>query len=319
MAPVRPAYSSKLTERERAIPQSMLPNTLRCEVNTTYGGSMKLRPDFAAYMYDLRHRQFCIIFDACPVDLFDQVLELGAGWRGIHGKLLATRALKVVSTDYKPNILEHPQSPRIEYRVCDAEQVAHVFPRQEFDLVFSSNLLEHLPDYDRALQGIRDVLKDDGITIHAMPSPFFKVVDFLCYYPGQIVYFLEGITKKGGFTKLRKRVRGKTQTTAPGRGENNLKLARPRRSFVRKLLWPAPHGISKRHRDELYAFSARRWKQEFTKNGFTVVKVTKGPVASGHGWGLNRVRRLLERLGLTSEYIYIAVKTGQQSPYTKYF
>lgn len=279
---------------------------------------MKLRPDFAAYVHSIRSREFYMIFGACPPDLFEQALELGAG-RAIQSKLLTTCTRHVISTDFKPNILNHPPCAGIEYRVCDAEQVAQVFPRHAFDVVFSSNLLEHLPHLDQALRGIHDILKDDGITIHVMPSPFFKILEFLGYYPGLIVYLLEGITKKGGFTKLRKRIRGKPEPTALCLGENNLKVDRPQRSLVRKLIWPAPHGVSKRHRDEFYAFSVQRWKQEFVKHGFTVVKVKKGPVASGRGFGMNRVRTLLERMGLTSEYMYIAVKTGQQSPYTKYF
>ena len=135
---------------------------------------MKLRPDFAVYISDLRHQEFAMIFGACPADLFDRALELGAGWRAIHSTLLATRARHVLSTDFKDAILEHTPSERIAYRVCDAEHVGDVFAPQSFDLIFSSNLLEHLPDLQGTLRGIHDVLTDDGITIHVMPSRFFQ-------------------------------------------------------------------------------------------------------------------------------------------------
>ncbi len=280
---------------------------------------MKLRPDFAVYISDLRHQEFAMIFGACPADLFDRALELGAGWRAIHSTLLATRARHVLSTDFKDAILEHTPSERIAYRVCDAEHVGDVFAPQSFDLIFSSNLLEHLPDLQGTLRGIHDVLTDDGITIHVMPSRFFKVLDMLGYLPRQVAYVVEGVTKPGGLGKLRKRLRGTAASTGPSSGENNLKLTPRRRSLVQKLVWPLPHGISATHRDEWAAFGVQRWKQAFAQNGFTVVAVRKGPVSSGHGFGLTRIRAVLERLGFTSEYAYIAVKSGHDSPYAAYF
>ena len=44
-----------------------------------------------------------------------------------------------------------------------------------FDLIFSSNLLEHIPDLNRCLEECRRVLKDDGLMLHTMPSRWWKL------------------------------------------------------------------------------------------------------------------------------------------------
>ena len=41
--------------------------------------------------------------------------------------------------------------------------------------------------------------------------------------------------------------------------------------------------------------------------GFQVVKVVKGPVASGYGFGFDGLRSFLEKLGFCSEYMFVTV------------
>src|SRR2546430_10141753 len=67
-------------------------------------------------------------------------------------------------------------------RRCDAENVARYFAAEMFDLVFSSNLLEHLSSPSAALRGIHEVLRDEGITLHVMPNPLWKLLDFTFFY-----------------------------------------------------------------------------------------------------------------------------------------
>jgi len=84
-------------------------------------------------------------------------------------------------------------------------------------------------------------------------------------------------------------------------------------------LVPEPHGVSRSHVEEFSAFSRRRWKAEFERANFEIIAILKGPVASGYGFGFEGLRRFLERLGVTSEYIYVARKRGAASPYARYF
>jgi hypothetical protein len=99
---------------------------------------------------------------------------------------------------------------------------------------------------------------------------------------------------------------------------NNPKTQRAS-TFAKRLLWPEPHGVSRGHIEEFRAFSKARWLDEIENTGFDVIAVLPGPVASGYGFGLDRLRWLLERLRFTSEHAYVAKKRGVASPYAEYF
>jgi hypothetical protein len=102
--------------------------------------------------------------------------------------------------------------------------------------------------------------------------------------------------------------------------ESHLKPNNPKMPAVaERLLWPTPHGAYRSNFEEFYAFSKRRWLREFDAAGFTVVKVLRGPVASGYGFGLDRLRAGLELAGFASEYAYVTVKRDRTSPFVAYF
>ena len=286
---------------------------------------MKIKTGLQYIHHYNKKRELDLIFSECPEKLFQTGLELGAG-DGFQSILLAKYVSKLISTDLNPNKLKRESNKSIEYVICDAEEIKEYFNKRQFDLVFSSNLLEHLPNPDKALNGIYDVLKDDGITIHVMPSPFWKFCYLLLYYPNLCVSVLEEMTEKDGDSKkigkMIRKLKGSTNNLeqnkqGPQLG-NNPKIQRAPRSFMYRLLVPEPHGVSISHVKEFYAFSKYRWIKQFEKANLDLVKIIKGPVSSGHGFGLNFIRNILERLGVTSEYIYIAIKKGQHSRYENF-
>ena len=101
--------------------------------------------------------------------------------------------------------------------------------------------------------------------------------------------------------------------------DNNLKIERRQDSFYKRIFLPQPHGVSTSNLDEFRAFSKHRWGKEFQEAGFDMVAILKGPISSGYGLGLNTITELFEKLGLASEYIYVAIKKGHVSPYRQYF
>jgi len=164
-------------------------------------------------------------------------------------------------------------------------------------------LLEHLPDPGRALDAIYNVLKDNGITIHVMPNPFWKFCTMLLRMPYICINAIEKMAQK--------------EPDKEGT-ENRLK-ARDKRKLIHDILVPRPHGASSSNIKEFYLFSKARWKKQFKKANLDLIKIIKGPVASGYGFGLDWLRYIMEGLGFTSEYIYIAIKKGQDSCYRHYF
>jgi SAM-dependent methyltransferase len=269
---------------------------------------VRIRADWRTHLHDIRRWEIELIFSGCAPQAFAEALELGAG-DGFQSGLLSRYVGHLTSTDYDPAILSLPSTPAVTYRIGDAEEVDKAFPTSRFDLVFSSNLLEHVTDPVKTLRGIGAVLKEDGITIHVIPNPFWKLASLLLYLPDRIVARLERATEPGARTP---------QVQSPPFG-NNPKTPRPRRSFLARQVWPEPHGVSATHWEEFRAFALSRWQNVFETAGLRVVAILKGPVASGYGFGFETLRGWLARLGFSTEYVYVAAKPGQCSPHEDLF
>ncbi len=280
---------------------------------------MRIKPDWFQWLHGYRTREIAIIFGQCPDGLFATGLELGAG-DGFQSELLLKYVGRLVATDINPAILRLPAHDCVEYQALDAEDVGDHFAPGSFDLVFSSNLLEHLPAPERALAGVQRVLRDDGVTIHIVPSPFWKLCELLLYFPNHVIVLLEQILVRGGGRVLAEKVHRHTHGGAeampmPQEADNNPKTRKRPHSFLYRWFIPETHGVSSGHVEEFRAFRKSRWLAEFRRAGLEVAVVKKGPVASGYGFGLDTLRRWLERLGFTSEYIYVATQAGHTSPY----
>jgi SAM-dependent methyltransferase len=284
---------------------------------------LQVKPDWLPLLHEARRREIDVVFRRVPPGAFERGLELGAG-DGFQSRLLVNFCQRLISTDLNESLLPVESTAGIEYRVLDAEAVGTAFAPAAFDLVFSSNLLEHLPDVQRCLRGVARVLKDDGVAVHIMPSVLWKVNNIVCYPLDLVARNVDLLLSREGRQRRLEMVRRLARRAPAGavpRAEydNNLKVTRTPRSRWRRALLPEPHGVSTSHLEELRAFSRRRWEREFRSAGFDVVAVRKGPVTSGYGFGWERVRLLAERLGLTTEHVYVTVKRGRRSPSIDWF
>jgi SAM-dependent methyltransferase len=275
---------------------------------------MKVKTDWIQYLHQFRSREIAQIFDRCPPKVFRCGLELGAG-DGFQSELLSNYVAMLISTDYNQYRLRKKPTQMIRYLILDAEKVGSTFRDNEYDFIFSSSLLEHLSQPEIALQGMHHVLRNDGIMIHIMPSPFWKLCQMMLYHLNLLVTKMERYTG-----------RGRLVADSVSCGEicynsltiNNIKSQR-NFSYWSRLLWPPPHGACGSSLGELRTFGKRRWQNLFEQNGFQVWQIRKGPVASGYGFGFDGWRGILEAVGFTSVYIYIAAKAGCLTPYLKYF
>ncbi|MCM3906293.1 MAG: methyltransferase domain-containing protein [Pyrinomonadaceae bacterium] len=94
-----------------------------------------------------------------------RVLEIGAG-AGWQAKYLANRGYIVSAIDLPTSTyLENRIWPVINY---DGSKIP--FDDNTFDVIFSSNVLEHIPNVYAFQEEIHRVLKQDGRVIHVLPS-----------------------------------------------------------------------------------------------------------------------------------------------------
>jgi len=264
-----------------------------------------------SYIHQLRQREIDIIFSNAHNWKFEKILEIGAG-DGFQSRLLVNYADSIVCTELDENRLVTIAHPKIEYKICDAERIGSYFPANTFDLIFSSNLFEHLPHPQKALKGISKIMKENGVVILIMPTTFWSIVRFLLYYPVLIKTKIVKIVND----KIQKTVSSKPISaikTKFARRGNNLKLKdiKSDNKLCRLIKWPKPHGVSKSIFQEFKAFRRKSWTNLLIKEGYTLIKVQKGPVSSGYGLGFNTIRNLLEKLGFAGEIIYFLSKKSR--------
>lgn len=106
-----------------------------------------------------------------------KILEIGAG-SGWQSKRLEELGFKVSAVDI-------PESSYAGTRVFLVREYdgQHIpFQDREFDVVFSSSVLEHVQDLASLNLEIHRVLKDEGCAIHVLPNSNWRLWTLLTYY-----------------------------------------------------------------------------------------------------------------------------------------
>ncbi len=271
---------------------------------------MRLKKNWKIYLHERRKKQLEMIFSYCPKKIFSLALELGAG-DGYQSSYLLNYVGKLISTDY--NIIslvnKNKNSDEIIYKFCDAENVGEMFTNIKFDLIYSSCLLEHLTELQKALEGCHKVLNNEGICIHVVPNIFWKLSHTFLYLPDRIISLID-----------RRLLRNNNERSEIWEMQSNPKYENRNTGLILKLgIIPEPHGAYRSNLFEIFAYRKKKWCKEFEKSGFYINNIIKGPVMSGYGFGLDFIVKILERLGFCSVYAFILSKKQKNSHYIKYF
>jgi SAM-dependent methyltransferase len=131
----------------------------------------------AAWGAFLRCREAEFIFQALGGRRFRHGLELGAG-NCVQSAVIARYCDKLICTELDPRRMKPRDLPNVQYRICDAEDLS-AFGTGSFDLVFSSNMLEHLEHPERCLAECRRVLTREGLIVMTLPNRTWKFFSFV--------------------------------------------------------------------------------------------------------------------------------------------
>lgn len=216
-----------------------------------------------------------------------RVLEIGGG-TGYQARLIADRGCDVVSVD-----------------VATAGLHAQFFPVQIYDgihlpmgdetvdVVFSSNVLEHVQDLALMLHDTNRVLRPNGVAIHILPSATWRLWTSVLY-PIFVAMSLAtqppavpGITGRVTPTAIGSTIRRKGIVAAG----------------LRAILWPLlPHGEFSNSLTELFFYRRSYWCRQFKRYRFRVERAFGSQLFyTGHplfpGITLERRRQLSHLLG----------------------
>lgn len=254
-------------------------------------------PGAAQWNQFLREYEIDKIFGGFPKEHFGKALELGCG-SGKDSKHLARYCKKLTALEYNESRLTECNDEKTTFVIGDAQDLSR-FSDNKMDLIFSSNLIEHLPNLDKCLAECKRVAKKDGLIIHTVPNRTWKFFHLLLYYPFGIKVVLWRLFSENKSMVLSELL---------GEETNIDSSLRPVKSSLISNLLPKTHGISKSHIREFMVWAEKRWIAQFERNGLKIVEIIRLPFYFGWGNSFRFILRLGNHLGLSSSTAFVLRK-----------
>jgi SAM-dependent methyltransferase len=208
-----------------------------------------------AHLHVLRDHELAFVIDCLRKQRSSgpkiHLLEIGAG-TGAQARELERRGFHVSAIDLaESNYSEDRVWPVLDY---DGKHIP--FPDRHFDVVFSSNALEHIPHVAEFQREIGRVLKDDGMAVHVLPSAQWRFWTNVSYYPHAFSLLWNTRAAKA----------------AIARRQSSGKRVAPWKALARAVL-PPRHGEKGNWLTELWYFSQSYWSRFFRASGWEIMSV----------------------------------------------
>lgn len=220
-----------------------------------------------------------------------RVLELGAG-TGQQAKFLAELGYFVSAIDlHNSSYKDARVFPITNY---DGKKIP--FDSEKFDIIFSSNVLEHVISIDQVLAETYRVLKPGGLAVHIIPSPACRIWSIPAHY----IWLVRRI-----FAKLAAIASSQKTMCYPRTPQSS-------KEWV-STFFPLRHGERGNTLTEAYYFSQAYWNKKFKIHGFKK-NITSGngvfyTMANAVGGTLPLgARKVLSRIFGSSCFIYVIIK-----------
>lgn len=240
------------------------------------------------YELDIALKYFPDIADKTPC----HILELGAG-TGQQAKYLSELGYTVSAFDL-------PSSSYRDARIFTIKEYdGRNIPTDSevFDVVFSSNVLEHVAYIDEVLAETYRVLKPGGLAIHLIPSPACRIWSIPAHY----IWLARRV-----FSRLAVKARtGPADDTRP-------RTPQSRKEWIGTFL-PLRHGERGNTLTEVYFFSKKYWTQKFKSKNFIIKETSSNGIfytmANATGTSLPlKYRKILSTFLGQSCHIYVIKK-----------
>lgn len=231
-----------------------------------------------------------------------RILEIGAG-TGEQAAELSRRgfsvtAIEIVDSNYAADRL----FPILDY---DGKHIP--LPDASFDIVLSSNVLEHVQQLPQMHSEICRVLKLSGFCLHVLPTHSWRFWTTLSSYPDALLYL---------FLSLREML--------PRANPSGAELRRLARAWYRTAHFIKDRFFQRRHGErgnllsETWLFHPNWWRKHFTENGFVIIHdeplgiFYTGNMLIGHALSIAQRSQLAATLGSACHLFKVAPEHSQK-------
>lgn len=189
----------------------------------------------------------------------------------------------------------------VEDGSCANEEIADVtyydghtlpFADNSFDIIFSTNVLEHIPHLEDMQKEFKRVLKDGGVLVHVLPNATWRFYTLLMHYlvlPQQVFFF---ILRRLPFIK-------KSSISIPGSDSPQVVKHTPL-SLIMDTLIARRHGETGNQLSEVFYFSDWYWCKLFKEAGWANLTSQKSGIFYSNyqvGMSLNAHKKLSKYFG----------------------
>lgn len=188
-----------------------------------------------------------------------RVLEIGAG-AGWQARTLAERGFDVVAIEIESS---NYNSLR-EWDIQTYDGMHIPLQSKSVDVVFSSNVLEHIPHIADFQKEIQRVLRSGGISIHVMPTSTWRIYTSVGFYFHRAIQILRGILGKSSSA-----VENQVPKEAPIQRRGTVSIS----ARLRRLFFPPTHGVRGNFVTEALYFSEFFWEPLFVKTDWDVREI----------------------------------------------
>ena len=221
-----------------------------------------------------------------------KILEIGGG-DGYIASIFSKEGYDITTIDLDPRF---PSVFPVEKMSADHL----IYPDHTFDVIFSSNVLEHINELSPVFKEMRRVAKKNAQFIFILPTPAWRLISSFWYF----FKILKIISLKIFLFK-----EPKTITTDNAVHENQVALEKVSLFDKIKRIILHPHGEYPSFIHEIYYFSPYRWRRLFINNGFKIISHKRGPLFySGESifkFKFIKIRKFLAQYCFSSGHVYI--------------
>lgn len=243
--------------------------------------------------------QYVIIAESKLISPGCNVLEVGAG-AGWQASVLRTHGCTVTAIDTSSSNYEAAANCEvIRYNGFDIPS-----SNSAFDVIYSSNVIEHVANLAPLAREFTRVLKPSGRMVHLVPSASWRFWTLMTHP----LYLIK---------KLLNRPQNTSQKASPIEAPSGSKQSRVNIVGKANLLLPHRHGEHSNLLGEFYLFSRWGWRRTFQRQGWTIDAHRSCPIfytgnnLFGEHISINQ-RRALAKLFGTSCHLFV-VHQGSRS------
>lgn len=143
-----------------------------------------------------------LVAEMVPIDLAAKYLEVGCG-TGRFTVPIASRGVNLTAVDVADEMLSTTRrkldAADIDWakvQLLKADARATDFPSESFDIAFSFNVINHVPEYERVIDEVARLLKPGGVFVVGYPSLWS------CYLPyAALVNLTKRSIRRGVYTR----------------------------------------------------------------------------------------------------------------------